>query len=546
MNWNEQLGIAGVASMYGSSDGKWFAMDLNPAATVGTAITIPTKEFVVDGVTYKFDQEYTFYFDGTAWGTDYVATPIAPVVISGVVIGEWCAEYSTATQLRVNAISNNIPTTVVNWNKQLGIVGVSSMYGGGAADWFAMDLDPAATVGTAITIPTTEFVVDGVTYKFDQEYTFYFDGTAWGTEFVAVPEEPEVPAVTVISELTVRPSQNQTASLAYINVASNNVPVPNPAENWNKQLGIAGVTSMYGGTSGWFAFELSTPATVGTVVVLPADKEFTVGGKAYKFDKEYSIYFDGSVWTMEFVAVPEEPAGNVISGLSISTWTTSNATSLYINVTSNNIPTTVVNWVWTGAGGSQSEFGSAVFSNKTNISSNISIYGGGADFFIATALDAVAGSKLVIPGNKIFTVDGKDYMFDQDYTFYFNGTTWQTGKFEVTVISQVLMGEWCTSTSKANQIRVNAASTNIPTTVVNWIWTGAGGAQSEFGKGMISSASSIYGQAQDWFVIELHAAATEGTQIVLVGNKIFTVDGVDYMFDRDYTFTYSNGTWTVA
>ena len=534
--------------------------------TEGVKLNIPVNATVTVGeYSVIFGEEVNLWFNGETWqAEEYVVTPpVTPdepeqpeeptvTVISGVVIGEWCAEYSTANQLRVNAISNNIPTTVVNWNKQLGIVGVSSMYGGGAADWFAMDLDPAATVGTAITIPTTEFVVDGMTYKFDQEYTFYFDGTAWGTEFVAVPEEPEVPAVTVISELTVRPSQNQTASLAYINVASNNVPVPNPAENWNKQLGIAGVTSMYGGTSGWFAFELSTPATVGTVVVLPADKEFTVGDKVYKFDKEYSIYFDGSVWTMEFVAVPEEPqepAGNVISGLSISTWTTSNATSLYINVTSNNIPTTVVNWVWTGAGGSQSEFGSAVFSNKTNISSNISIYGGGADFFIATALDAVAGSKLVIPGNKIFTVDGKDYTFDQDYTFYFDGTTWSTSEYvapTATVISQVLMGEWCTSTSKATQIRVNAASLNIPTTVVNWIWTGEGGGLSEFGKKMTSSASSIYGQGQDWFVIELHAAATEGTQIVLVGNKIFTVDGVDYMFDRDYTFTYSNGTWTVA
>ena len=532
-------------------------------ASVGDKLNIPEGSTIIVGE-YKttFGEEVNLWFNGETWqAEEYVVTPpVTPdepeqpeqptvTVISGVVIGEWCASTSSASQLRVNAISNNIPTTVVNWNKQLGIVGVTSMYGGGAADWFAMDLDPAATVGTAITIPTTEFVVDGVTYKFDQEYTFYFDGTAWGTEFVAVPEEPEVPAVTVISELTVRPSQNQTASLAYINVASNNVPVPNPAENWNKQLGIAGVTSMYGGTSGWFAFELSTPATIGTVVVLPADKEFTVGGKAYKFDKEYSIYFDGSVWTMEFVALPEEPAGNVISGLSISTWTTSNATSLYINVTSNNVPTTVVNWVWTGAGGSQSEFGSAVFSNKTNISSNISIYGGGADFFIATALDAVAGSKLVIPGNKIFTVDGKDYTFDRDYTFYFNGTTWSTAEYvapTATVISQVLMGEWCTSTSKATQIRVNAASLNIPTTVVNWIWTGADNGLSEFGKKMTSSASSIYGQGNDWFVIELHTAATEGTQIVLVGNKVFTVDGVDYMFDRDYTFTYSNGTWTVA
>jgi hypothetical protein len=63
---------------------------------------------------------------------------------------------------------------------------------------------------------------------------------------------------------------------------------------------------------------------------------------------------------------------------------------------------------------------------------------------------------------------------------------------------------------------------------------------------MTSSASSIYGQGADWFVIDLHDPASEGTQIVLAGNKIFTVDGVNYMFDKDYTFTYSNGVWTVA
>ena len=100
--------------------------------------------------------------------------------------------------------------------------------------------------------------------------------------------------------------------------------------------------------------------------------------------------------------------------------------------------------------------------------------------------------------------------------------------------------------SKPAQIYVKVGSNNVPTTVVNWIWTGADNGLSEFGKKMTSSASSIYGQGNDWFVIDLHTAATEGTQIVLVGNKVFTVDGVDYMFDRDYTFTYSNGKWTVA
>jgi hypothetical protein len=183
------------------------------------------------------------------------------------------------------------------------------------------------------------------------------------------------------------------------------------------------------------------------------------------------------------------------------------------------------------------------------ITGGLSIYSESEGTLVITGLNAVAGTYIKIEGGVTVTVGGNERKFDKTYEFWFDGTTWSTSEYvapTATVISQVLIGEWCGSTSTASQIRVNAASLNIPTKVVNWIWTGEGGAQSEFGKKMISSASSIYGQAQDWFVIELHAAATEGTQIVLVGNKVFTVDGVDYMFDRDYTFTYSNGTWTVA
>jgi hypothetical protein len=100
--------------------------------------------------------------------------------------------------------------------------------------------------------------------------------------------------------------------------------------------------------------------------------------------------------------------------------------------------------------------------------------------------------------------------------------------------------------SKPAQIYVKVGSNNVPTTVVNWIWTGAGGGQSEFGKDAISGAESIYGYQSNYFIVELHVEPTEGTQIKIPGQKKFTVDGVDYMFDRDYTFTYSNGTWTVA
>ena len=436
MNWNKQLGIVGVSSMYPGAT-NWFAFDLSPAATVGTAITIPTTEFTVDGKAYKFDQEYTFYFDGTVWTAEFVAVPEEPgepedqtVILGELVIGEWCASTSSATQLRVDVLSHNLPAKIENWNSQLGIAGVSSMYNGGDGKWFAMDLSPAATVGTAIVIPTTEFVVDGVTYKFDKEYTFYFNGTTWTTEFVAVPEEPENPEV------------DQTL--------------------------------------------------------------MTLG----------------------------EIQGNSI------------ANTIFVSAT--NVPVIVKNWVWEWPESVAFRSSITLTGTTATITGGLSIYSESEGILVITGLNAVAGTYIKIDGGVTLTIDGNERKFDKAYEFWFNGETWQTEEFSVTVINQVLMGEWCTSTSKANQIRVNAVSLNIPTTVVNWIWTGEGGSLSEFGRAMTSSASSIYGQGADWFVIDLHAPASEGTQIVLAGNKTFTVDGVNYMFDKDYTFTYSNGVWTVA
>ena len=121
-----------------------------------------------------------------------------------------------------------------------------------------------------------------------------------------------------------------------------------------------------------------------------------------------------------------------------------------------------------------------------------------------------------------------------------------TARAASTTISQLSIS----SMSKPAQIYVKVASNNVPTTVVNWIWTGeivdGNKTLSEFGKDAISGAASIYGYQSNYFIVELHVEPTEGTQIKIPGQKKFTVDGVDYMFDRDYTFTYSNGTWTVA
>ncbi|MBO5737203.1 MAG: hypothetical protein J6S04_05280, partial [Clostridia bacterium] len=162
-------------------------------------------------------------------------------------------------------------------------------------------------------------------------------------------------------------------------------------------------------------------------------------------------------------SVKASAATATISQLSISSM--SKPAQIYVKVGSNNVPTTVVNWIWTGAGGGQSEFG------KDAISGAESIYGYQSNYFIVEPhVEPTEGTKIVIPGNKIFTVDGMDYVFDQNYTFTYSGSKWSVAGTPVgaTVISGVLQGEWCASTSSANQLRLNAASLNVPTTVVNW------------------------------------------------------------------------------
>ena len=450
------------------------------------------------------------------------ASAAEPTVISQVLIGDWCASTSTASQIRVNAASLNVPTTVVNWIwtgaggglSELGIEvrsTISSMYGQGN-DWFVVELNAAATEGTKVTIPGQKtFAVNGVTYQFDQNYTFTYSGSSWSV--VGTPV-----GATVISGVVLRNTQNTTAAKIYYNAGSNNIPVPNPAENWNSQLKIAGVGSMYGGTSEWFVTELSPTATAGTKITIPGNVEFTVAGKAYKFDQDYNFWYNGTGWqTTEYVTT------TVISGVMQSEWcaSTSTASQLRLNASSKNVPTTIVNW-----------------NKQLGITGVSSMYGAGDVTWFAMDISpaATAGTKITIPGNKIFTVDGQDYKFDQDYSFWYNGAGWQSTEYVVsvaTVISGLTHSDWCASTSTASQIRVSVTSKNLPAKIENW--------NTQLG---IAGVTSMYnGGDGKWLAMDLSPAATAGTKITIPGNKEFTVDGQAYKFDQDYSFWYNGTGW---
>ena len=124
---------------------------------------------------------------------------------------------------------------------------------------------------------------------------------------------------------------------------------------------------------------------------------------------------------------------------------------------------------------------------------------------------------------------------------------------EPTVVSGLFLGSWAASASTDARLFINAVSNNMPTTVVDMVWTGAGGSKSQFGEGLLNNgaASGIRSvtYTTDCFYIDIDGTtpfATEGHTIVVPGKKIFTVGGVDYVFDKTYTFTYSNSTWALT
>ena len=543
VNWNKQLGIAGVGSMYGGGN-DWFAMDLSPAATAGTKITIPGNvEFTVAGKAYKFDQDYNFWYNGTGWQTtEYVTT----TVISGVMQGEWCASTSSASQLRLNATSKNVPTTIVNWNKQLGITGVSSMYGAGDVTWFAIDVSPAATAGTKITIPGNKiFTVDGKDYKFDQDYNFWYNGTGWqSTEYV-------VSVATVISGLTQSDwcASTSTASQIRVSVTSENLPAK--IENWNTQLGIAGVTSMYNGGDGkWLAMDLSPAATAGTKITIPGNKEFTVDGQAYKFDQDYSFWYNGTGWqTTEYVPATE----TFLTFKGIGTTNAQNGVVIEFNET---VPAEVgtegnlsyasgtlgKNATW------QASADGAV--NKFNAASSTGVLmsGNGIVMYPPNGLSK-AGAKIVIPAGTTLIESATNIVaIKNTVTLWFDGATWSTTEYVPVAISSMSLFDVKTADSIPNTLYVNA--TGIPVQVVNWIWgipesatfrssitlTGTDKAVAEL---------SIYSE-NDGILIITGLNAVDGTYIKIPGGVPITVNGTKCQFDKDYEFTYAAGEWHVG
>ena len=561
VNWNEQLGIAGVSSMYGGGN-DWFAMDLSPTATAGTKITIPgNKEFTVAGKPYKFDQDYNFWYNGTGWQTtEYVTTAI----ISGVTQGEWCASTSSASQLRLNATSKNVPTTIVNWNKQLGIAGVSSMYGAGDVTWFAIDLSPEATAGTKITIPGNKiFTVDGKDYKFDQDYTYWFDGTAWSTTeyvpavttnltFKGIGSDNAQNGVVIEFNETVPAEVGTAGNLSYASgTLGKNATWQASADAETIKFAGASSTGVLMSGNGIVMYPPSGLSKAGAKIVIPAGTTLLESATNIVVIKNtITLWFDGTAWsTTEYV--PAATTNLTFKG--IGSTNTQNGVVIEFNETVPAEVGTVGNLSYaSGTLGQnatwQASADAAAIKFAGSSSTGVLVSGNGIVMYPPSGLSK-AGAKIVIPAGTTLIASATNIVaIKNTITLWFDGATWSTTEYVPVAISSMSLFDVRTADSIPNTLYVNA--TGIPVKVVNWLWgipesatfrssitlTGTDKAVAEL---------SIYSE-NDGILIITGLNAVDGTYIKIPGGVLITVNDTKCQFDKDYEFTYAAGEWHVG
>lgn len=170
------------------------SLPTDPNVKVGTKMTVQSGFTVtIDGVDYGTTQSYDFWWDGTAWTTEEVK-PDQVLTITSLGAG-------TANILYFNI---NAETGVSDWasiaskcNEESHILFNDKAWGtqelGGVAGPCFYINNIGATVGTKLTIKegfTAKF--KGTNYITDKEYNYWWNGSAWTTEEVEMPE-PDVP-----------------------------------------------------------------------------------------------------------------------------------------------------------------------------------------------------------------------------------------------------------------------------------------------------------------------------------------------------------------
>ena len=283
---------------------------------------------------------------------------------------------------------------------------------------------------------------DGSKYTLDKDYTFTFDGTGW-TMTASEPEEPEVtePEVTEpeITEPEVTEPEENILNFEYRYGAANviqvntdlpaNTPVKdflitdngcNVDQSANKYQQIGWIQMHNPSETGGvvvLTFHFNSNFTAGQTYFLPAKAVFGfTDGSSYELDKNYTFTFDGEGWTM----VAEEPEDALTFQFRYGT-----ANLIQVNT---NLPATtpVQNFLTTDNGSSIDQSANQYQQIGWIQMHNPSETGGVVVLTFHFNGQFKSGQTYFLPKGAVFGfADGSKYTLDKDYTFIFDGSSWQ-------------------------------------------------------------------------------------------------------------------------
>ena len=581
---DQQVGWIGMANADGTIV---LTFNFNAAFTVGQSYTLAAGSVFgfTDGSSYTLPADVTLYWDGTAW-TDQ--EPTKEITLSyrygaGNLI-QFNTNLPATTTLKDFLASDNGCQIIQSGDQQVGYVSMLNVDG---TIVLTFNFNAAFTVAQSYGLGAGSVFsfTDGTSYVLDRDYTFYWNGAAWGTD-----------------PLILLGYRYGAANLIQVNT---NLPATTPISNFlasdngcnllqsgDQQVGWIGMADAEGTIV--LTFNFNTGFAVGQSYSLAAGSVFGfTDGSSYILPANVTLYWDGTAWSAT-APEPEQPVdvldeSNFTGGkdfisfadlpvdsgsmekieeykglgfntsllaedhtgakgpdeLYTATMATANApasslgfqyrygTSTLIQVNTN-LPasTPIANFTADQNGCSIDQSGNTVqwvgWIGMANADGTIVL-----TFNFNNAF--AAGQSYVLPKGAVFGfTDGNSYTLNSDYTFTFDGTNWS---MEASTLSFSLSA----ASSKYIQLK-----TSIPTGLSYGDFllgdTAKGNVILETTEGAQSVAWFSYSELSGavYLTFNFTGLNKPGTQYILKAGTTLKAGDKSYTTDRDYVITVEN------
>ena len=267
--------------------------NFNAAFTYGQSYTLSAGSVFgfTDGTSYVLDKDYTFYWDGASWSENAPAKKMSMEYRYGAAnLIQFNTDLPATTALKDFLASDNGCQIAQGGDQQVGYV---SMLNDNDTIVLTFNFNAAFTAGQSYTLSAGSVFAftDGTSYVLDKDYTFYWDGSAWGTDPVMTLSY-RYGANNLIQFNTNLPS---TTPCVNFGAGDNGCNIDQSANTvqWVGWIGMANADGTI-----VLTFNFNNAFTYGQSYCLPKGAVFGfTDGSSYKLDRAYTFYWDGQAWS---------------------------------------------------------------------------------------------------------------------------------------------------------------------------------------------------------------------------------------------------------